>query len=83
MYIRIENLSQIVPDKALRALRLRLFAEFYASHIGLWIGERGDFTFALKLWRAVRFERKILAHLALQKIAQNHRVVAVLVLCGV
>jgi hypothetical protein len=38
VYIRIENLSQIAPDKALKALRLSLFAEFYASRIGFMSG---------------------------------------------
>ena len=81
VYIRIENLSQIVSGKALRALRSHLFAEFYASRIGFtsgfWRSRR--FYICFKIWRAVRFERKILVHLALQKITQNHRMVAVLV----
>jgi hypothetical protein len=38
VYIRIENLSQIASGKALKALRLSLFAEFYASHIGFKSG---------------------------------------------
>jgi len=38
VYIRIENLSQIVSGKALRALRSRLFAEFCASRIAFTSG---------------------------------------------